>query len=87
MTLWTAGSHELCCCRGRSSVAKEFELHVVEPPNSFATQPPTLHVQPICDIGGICKDAVIKAIDPSSPCAGLVGLGDQLVAINGYRIA
>jgi hypothetical protein len=47
----------------------------------------TCCLQPVCDMGGISRDAVIKAIDPSSPCAGLVGLGDQLVAINGYRIA
>ncbi len=36
--------------------------------------------------GGIQVDAVVKSIRPDSPCAGLVGLGDQLVAINGYRI-
>ena len=36
--------------------------------------------------GGVQVDAVVKSIRVDSPCAGLIGLGDQLVAINGYRV-
>ena len=43
--------------------------------------------QPASEMLGIATDALVRCIDPASPCAGLVGLGDQLVAINGYRIA
>jgi hypothetical protein len=44
-------------------------------------------LQHVSEKGGIAADAVVRSIASSSPCCGFVGLGDQLVEINGYRIA
>lgn len=86
----------LLCARGvkgHSSMASgaymshKASVFCIRTPRVSVSRVHVLGQQPSCDVGGIPKDAVIKAIDPTSPCAGLVGLGDQLVAINGYRIA